>query len=201
MTLPRFYPILDSSRPMPIVEMARAMTDGGVQFLQIRHKGVWDEQMLVDAADVAQLCERLIINDRADIAKLLGVGLHVGQTDLPPADARRVLGKGIIGFSTHNREQLLHAIHQPIDYLAIGPIFATSSKLNPDPVVGLETIAALRKLTALPLVAIGGITRENAREVLAAGADSVAVIGDVYPENLTALTLRQRVEEWNQLLN
>ena len=144
----------------------------------------------------------LIVNDRADIARLLGAGLHVGQDDLAPRDARTVLGaEPILGFSTHNPRQLLLARDEPVDYLAVGPVFETSSKRNPDPVVGLECIRAAREGTRKPLVAIGGITLQNASLALQAGADSIAVIGGLLPAGATATTLRQRMEEWQQLLN
>ena len=128
-----------------------------------------------------------IVNDRADIAKLLDAGLHLGQDDLTPKDARRILsGENIIGFSTHNEQQLRAGDLEPVDYLAIGPIFATTSKQNPDPVVGLDRLRALRTLTKKPLVAIGGITLESAPQVFEAGADSVAIISG----------LRARAEDW-----
>jgi thiamine-phosphate pyrophosphorylase len=121
------------------------------------------------------------MNDRADlcVAAELG-GLHVGQDDLSPEAARRVIGPDRwLGISTHNPEQIAEADHTDADYLAIGPVFATSSKANPDPVVGLEGVRRARALTCKPLVAIGGITRSNARSVIDAGADSVAVISDL----------------------
>ncbi|MGB9611783.1 MAG: thiamine phosphate synthase, partial [Bryobacteraceae bacterium] len=137
------------------------------------------------------------IDDRADIAALLDAGVHVGQNDLPPALARRVLGEArILGFSTHNEEQLRAAAAEPADYLAIGPVFETLSKENPDPALGLERLAKLRALTERPLVAIGGITRDYARAVLNTGVDSIAVIGDLLPEEMTKATVRGRMEEW-----
>jgi thiamine-phosphate pyrophosphorylase len=135
---------------------------------------------------------------------LLGAGLHVGQDDLPPASARRLLGPApTLGFSTHNADQLRDAESSgvQIDYLALGPLFATSSKQNPDPVVGPARLSEWRPLTSRPLVAIGGITRANAREVLIAGADSVAVISDLVPDPCTAHALARRVEEWLDLVN
>ena len=130
------------------------------------------------------------MNDRADMAMLLDAALHLGQDDLAPADARRIMPPGsIIGFSTHNKQQLRAGDREPVDYLAIGPIFPTKSKENPDPVVGLDGLRALRPLTKMPLVAIGGITRETAPTVFEAGADSVAVISDLYPD-------RAHAEEW-----
>lgn len=132
-----------------------------------------------------ELGARLIINDRVDIALALRAdGVHLGQTDLEPEAARRVLGEGfIIGYSTHNLEQAVEAVRLPIDYLAVGPVFATTSKENPDPMVGLEGLSRIRlEIGDFPLVAIGGITRENARSVIEAGADSVAVIGALLSE-------------------
>ena len=138
-----------------------------------------------------------VVNDRADLAALMGAALHLGQDDLPPAAARRVTGpKTLIGFSTHNEGQLRAAQSEPVDYLALGPIFGTVSKHNPDPLVGLDKLRRLRPLTARPLVAIGGITRGNAHDVLSAGADSLAVIGDLFPEDTN---LRARAEEWLRL--
>lgn len=138
-----------------------------------------------------------VINDRADVAMLLDAAVHLGQDDLPPTAARRIMAQeSIIGFSTHNEAQLRAGDQEPVDYLAIGPIFATGSKQNPDPVVGLEELRRLRALTKKPLVAIGGITRATASSVLQAGADMVAVIGDLYPEPCTKSALRARTEEW-----
>jgi thiamine-phosphate pyrophosphorylase len=155
---------------------------------------------------VARLCGQvkvpLVVNDRADIAMLLHAGLHVGQDDLPPKDARRLIGsEALLGYSTHNGEQLAAAALEPVGYLAIGPIFATLSKMNPDPVVGVERLREWRSLTARPLVGIGGITRENVRSVLAAGADSVAVIGDLLPHDCTARSIRERFDEWQRRIS
>jgi thiamine-phosphate pyrophosphorylase len=185
MTLPAFYPIIDD------VAAAEALLEAGARILQFRHKGFFSRAVFQDASRIAELCRRagalFIMNDRADIAKLLDTGLHLGQDDLAPADARRILPPpGIIGFSTHNEQQMRAGDAEPVDYLAIGPIFPTRSKLNPDPVVGMDRLRSLRKLTQKPLVAIGGITRELAPQVFEAGADSVAVISDLFP----------RPEEW-----
>ncbi len=177
------------------------MIEGGARVLQIRHKGLWNPAIYQAAREVALLCRQAgvipIVNDRADMARLLGVGLHVGQDDLSPDDARALLGDGpVIGYSTHNAAQLRDAAAEPVDYLALGPIFGTSSKQNPDPVVGVEQLRRCRKLAEKPLVAIGGITRENARAVFDAGADAVAVIADLLPLNATAAGVRHRIEEW-----
>jgi thiamine-phosphate pyrophosphorylase len=122
-----------------------------------------------------------VVNDRADIARIVGAdGLHVGQDDLMGTDARKVVGPGVLlGVSTHHLAQLAAAAAQPVDYVAIGPVFPTRTKDNPDPVVGLEMVRRARAATSRPLVAIGGITRENARSVVEAGADGVAVISDL----------------------
>ena len=128
---------------------------------------------------------------------LLDAGLHVGQDDLAPRDARKLIGaEATLGYSSHNRAQLVAAGGEPVDYVAIGPIFATASKRNPDPVVGVGEIRRCRSLIEKPLVAIGGITVENARDVWDAGADSVAIIGALLPHPATARALRERMEEW-----
>ncbi len=140
--------------------------------------------MLSHARELRRALDRkvkLIMNDRADLCLAAGFdGVHVGQDDLSPEGARRVVGNGrIVGVSTHNLEQLKVADAGPADYIAFGPIFATSAKQNPDPVVGLEGLRAARAATRKPLVAIGGITRANVSSVIDAGADSVAVISDL----------------------
>jgi thiamine-phosphate pyrophosphorylase len=140
--------------------------------------------MLDDARELKRLVGdglKLIMNDRADLCLAAALdGLHVGQDDLSPDSARLILGPDRwLGVSTHNPEQLGEADKTSADYLAIGPVFATSSKANPDPIVGLEGVRRARELTCKPLVAIGGITRANARAVIEAGADSVAVISDL----------------------
>jgi thiamine-phosphate pyrophosphorylase len=207
LTLPRIYPILDTSlraaRQLSLETAARAMLDAGAAILQIRHKGPWTRAIFAQAQLITRLCEQaavpLIVNDRADLALLLNAGLHLGQDDLPPQDARRLIGEATcLGYSTHSAAQLTAAAQEPVDYLAIGPIFATQSKIDPDPVVGVESLRALRALTTKPLVAIGGITRDNARSVLEAGADSVAVIGDLLPPDCTAASLAERFRQWQR---
>jgi thiamine-phosphate pyrophosphorylase len=205
MTVPPFYPILDTEtaakRGVALADAAAQMLEGGVQILQFRHKGFWSRDVFETLERVAELCRSagvvFVVNDRADLAKLCCAGLHLGQDDLPPAAARRIVGTAtMIGFSTHNEAQLRAAAQEPADYLALGPIFGTASKANPDPTVGLEGLRKLRALTARPLVAIGGITRENAGAVLKAGADSVAVIGDLFPEDGN---IARRVKEWLEI--
>jgi thiamine-phosphate pyrophosphorylase len=202
MRLKLFYPILDTEmsarRGFDPVAAAASILEAGAGMLQFRHKGFFSRGVFQQARQIAALCQQadalFVINDRADIARLLGAALHLGQDDLSPTDAQRILGDGLpIGFSTHSETQLRAAANEPADYLALGPIFGTSSKLNPDPTVGLDELKRLRPSTTRPLVAIGGITRTNARGVLEAGADSVAVIGDLFPEDGN---IRARVEEW-----
>jgi thiamine-phosphate pyrophosphorylase len=194
MKLPAFYPILDADR-ISAVPAAEALLEAGARILQFRHKSFFSRRAFEEASQIAELCRSagalFVVNDRADIAMLLNAGLHLGQDDLAPSDARRILpAASIIGFSTHNEEQLRAGDLEPVDYLAIGPIFVTGSKQNPDPVVGLERLRALRPLTQKPLVAIGGITRELAPKVFEVGADSVAIIGDLLPD------VRERAAEW-----
>jgi thiamine-phosphate pyrophosphorylase len=209
MRLPRVYPILDTetllARGILLETAAAAWIDGGAGILQIRHKGHWSRDLFQSAREVARLCREsgvpLMVNDRADIALLLEAGLHIGQDDLPPRDARRLMGSdAVIGFSSHNPPQLCAAAGEHVDYIAIGPIFATASKQNPDPVVGTEEVRRCRGLLEKPLVAIGGITLDNALDVLRAGADSVAVIAGLLPESPAAQSLRQRMQQWLQLV-
>ena len=209
MRLPRVYPILDTesldARAILLETAAAAFLDGGAGILQIRHKRQWSRGFFASARTVARLCREagatLIVNDRADFALLLEAGLHVGQDDLPPRDARQLMGRdAMVGFSSHNVAQLCAAGGEPVDYVAFGPVFATASKLNPDPVTGIEEIRRCRSLIEKPLVAIGGITLENALDVLRAGADSVAVIAGLLPDRATAHSLRERMEQWQQLV-
>jgi len=171
-----------------LFEAAQDLASAGCTLLQYRNKSGHTRQMLKEARELrARLGTgfrskvKLVMNDRADLCIAAGFdGLHVGQDDLFPESARRIIGfDRWLGVSTHNPEQLAEADKTSADYLAIGPIFSTNSKVNPDPVVGLEGLRRARELTRNPLVAIGGITRANARSVIDAGADSVAVISDL----------------------
>ncbi len=187
-----FYPVLDASllprdnRIIFIKRLVGELLDSGVTHLQYRNKIGSDRKVLEDAAllraslPVGQCV--LILNDRPDLAMLSGFdGVHVGQEDLSPAAARAIVGEGrIVGVSTHNGSQLRIAAEAPVDYIAIGPIFPTFSKQTLDPVLGMEGIRLARTLTSRPLVAIGGITRENCKQVKDAGADSVAVISSLF---------------------
>ena len=184
---PFAYPIVDAGRlhgrdPAFVVDsLARA----GARLIQLRVKGLSDRRWLAMAGAALAAARAsgayLVVNDRADIARIAGAdGLHVGQEDLTGTDARTVVGPGVLlGVSTHNLDQLAAAATEAVDYLAIGPVFPTRTKDNPDPVVGLEMVRRARAATTRPLVAIGGITRANARSVVEAGADGVAVISDL----------------------
>jgi thiamine-phosphate pyrophosphorylase len=186
-SLPRLYPILDPACFSDAAEMFAAAEDlaaAGVTLLQYRDKSGNARRMLDNARELKQrlgATVKLIMDDRADLCLAAQYdGLHVGQDDLPAESARRIIGPARwLGVSTHNTEQLAEAGKTSADYLAIGPIFATSSKADTDPVVGLEGLRRARELTSKPLVAIGGITRANARSVIEAGANAVAVISDL----------------------
>jgi len=204
--LPKFYPILDTEvslrhRIEPL-RAARQILEGGARIIQFRHKGFLSRGTFDWLERIAELARAagamLVINDRADLAKLFGAALHLGQDDLLPSIARRVTGPdATVGYSTHNEAQLREACAEPADYLALGPIFGTITKENPDPTVGVDELRRLRPISNRPLVAIGGITRANALQVLDAGADSVAVIGDLFPDDGD---IRARTKEYLRLL-
>jgi thiamine-phosphate pyrophosphorylase len=201
---PRFYPIIDTvvlaKTAFSPLQVARESAAAGVEILQYRHKDSWTQSNYDEAEAIAGICREagilFIINDRADYAKLLSAGLHIGQDDLPPVAARKVVPDAVLGFSTHNGLQLRRATEEPADYLSLGPIFATQSKQRPDPVIGVDGLKALRILTKKPIVAIGGISLDNAASVLAAGADSVAVISGILPDCTSLPDLRDRLQQW-----
>jgi len=186
-TLPRLYAILDASSfpdTKGLCLAARELVAGGVTLLQYRNKSGNARQMLKQARELKRCLPasvKLIMNDRADLCLAAGFdGVHVGQDDLSPEGARAVIGDRLwVGVSTHNTKQLAEADKTSADYLAIGPVFETRSKATPDPVIGLDGVRQAKALTRKPLVAIGGVTRENCRSVIEAGADAVAVISDL----------------------
>jgi thiamine-phosphate pyrophosphorylase len=183
--LPKLYPITDRRlSALSHAEQVACLCEGGARLVQLREKHLSPREFYREAEDALRVARgrgvKFIINDRADIALAVGAdGVHLGQDDMPPEAARALLGAGaIIGFSTHGVEQAVAASRLPVDYIAVGPVFATSSKENPDPLVGLEGVRRVREAVGrVPLVSVGGITPQNARSVLDAGADSVAVIG------------------------
>lgn len=190
MGLPKLYPILDAgllaARGMELGWAAEQIRAAGVKLLQYRDKAGAPQDVLRNAAAIREAFAgaecRLILNDRADLAILAQWGgVHVGQGDLLPEDARRVVGpERWVGISTHNEEQVRLADTSCADYIAIGPVFATGTKLDAEPVIGLDGVRRARVLTSRPIVAIGGITRENARSVIDAGADSIALISGLF---------------------
>ena len=183
--LPKIYPITDARlSEISHFEQVERLIDGGAKFIQLREKYAAPHEFYESAREALQIVRRcgnakIIINDRIDIALALHAdGVHLGQDDLPPAEARRILGeKAIIGFSTHNIEQAIEAVRLPIDYVAAGPVFATTTKENPDEIIGLDGLKRVRAAIGdFPLVAIGGINSTNMRAVFDAGADSAAII-------------------------
>lgn len=187
MFLPKIYPITDTRiSKISHAEQVEKLIEGGATFIQLREKYAAPKDFYAAAKTALEIARqyavKIIINDRVDIALALKAdGIHLGQDDLPPEQARKILGeRAIIGYSTHDLEQAFEASKMPIDYLAIGPVFATNTKENPDAVVGIEGVKKVRQnIGDFPLVAIGGITLENFAEVLEAGADSVAVISSL----------------------
>jgi thiamine-phosphate pyrophosphorylase len=200
LTLPKLYPITDRRLTgLSHAEQVARLCEGGATLVQLREKHLSPREFYREAEGALRVARergaRLIINDRADIALALGAdGVHLGQDDLRPEAARRLLGENaVIGFSTHSVEQAAEAARLPVDYIAIGPVFATSSKEKPDPVVGLEGVRRAREVTGrISLVTIGGITRENARAVLEAGADCVATISALLSSDPAEITRRTR---------
>ena len=198
---PALYAILDATPGLPpesTLSFAEKLAAAGVELIQLRGKNLsarrFHELSAALISRFAQHPVRVIINDRPDIAAIADAhGVHVGQEDLPIADARKICPPPRwVGVSTHNLEQLHAADLTSADYIAVGPIFPTVTKENPDPVVGLDFLRAARKITGKPLVAIGGITVQSASEVFKAGADSVAVISDL----ATAPDPAQRAREY-----
>jgi thiamine-phosphate pyrophosphorylase len=192
--LPVLYPILDAdlvfrsqrheNRWDLLRGLLRELADAGVEMLQYRNKREEDVVVIQDALAMREAAPslRLILNDRAELVLPAGWnGVHVGQDDMPPAAARALVGRRtIVGLSTHNDEQVMAADAQPVDYIAVGPVFATATKSDTSPVIGVEGVMRARSLTTKPLVAIGGISHENAPSVYDAGADSIAVISAIF---------------------
>jgi thiamine-phosphate pyrophosphorylase len=186
--LPLIYPITDTElSPLSIPDQVEEMAAAGARLIQIRAKSAASGKFLSDTIDALAVARRfgakLVVNDRVDIAIAAGAdGAHLGQDDLAPKHARELLGRdAIIGYSTHNLAQAVEAMSDPIDYIAIGPVFQTTTKADHDLVIGLDVVRSVRQAIGnFPLVAIGGITLEKTRSVLDAGADSVAIIGAIH---------------------
>jgi thiamine-phosphate pyrophosphorylase len=200
--MPRLYVILDAGLLTGSIEdTTQKLIEAGVLALQYRNKKGCARDVLREASKLAATARpkgvAFFVNDRADIAYLAGAnGVHVGQEDLEVEQARVVIGaESWIGVSTHNEAQFRAAIETSADYIAVGPVFRTTTKENPDPVVGTEFIRRVRGLTKKPIVAIGGITLERSGEVLEAGADSVALIGDILLSEDPAERARQFIRQ------
>jgi thiamine-phosphate pyrophosphorylase len=198
LVLPRLYVILDAGMlTEPASELTKKLTGAGVKLLQYRAKDAGARELWAESRAVAEVARRanctFIVNDRPDVAYLAGAdGVHVGQDDLDVEQARKVIGADRwVGVSTHSLEQFQSAADTSADYIAVGPIFQTSSKANPDPVVGTDLLRRVRGLSEKPIVAIGGITLARAAEVLEAGADSVAVISDILKSKDPAAMARE----------
>lgn len=197
---PQLYPLTDVALSgLSHAQQVERLCEGGAALIQLREKKLSTLEFYRQAEAALSVARgrgaRIIINDRVEVALALGAdGVHLGQDDLPPEAARRLLGaNSIIGFSTHNAEQARQAVKLPIDYLAIGPIFSTDTKPETAPTVGLKGLRAVRLLTGtIPLVAIGGITEANAHEVIAAGADAVALISTLLSDP-SQITQRTRI--------
>ena len=203
LVLPRLYVILDAALlKIPAKECAKSLVDAGVRLIQYRNKSSSGRELFEASRELAKYLNpigvQFVVNDRADVAVLAGAGgVHVGQDDLGVEQARRVVGEGKwVGISTHNAGQFRSALETSADYIAVGPIFATGSKENPDPVVGVGFVRETRAMTDRPIVAIGGITLERAAEVIEAGADSMAIISDI----LGAENVGQRARQYVDLL-
>ena len=186
-SLPKIYPITDTLiSGLSHAKQVEVLAAGGASLIQLREKRASPRVFYQAALEAMSMARRLgvqiIINDRVDIAIAVKAdGVHLGQDDLPPDRARILLGASrIIGFSTHSLEQALAADLAPVDYVAIGPVLQTATKERPDPIVGLETVREIRRRISKPLVAIGGITLDRARTIVDAGADSIAVIADLF---------------------
>jgi thiamine-phosphate pyrophosphorylase len=201
-SLPKLYAIVDSGFYPELNELVSFCEDlraAGCELMQYRNKYGTSRQALDQARELRQrlgASVKLIMNDRADLCLVAHFdGVHIGQDDLQPESARRLIGPNRwLGVSTHDPEQVAEADQTSANYVAIGPVFETASKRNPDPIIGLDGVRRARRLTCKPLVAIGGITRPNCREVIEAGADSVAVISDLISEP------RKSAEEFLRIL-
>src|ERR1700719_4588959 len=201
LVLPRLYVILDAALlKIPARECAKSLVDAGVRLIQYRNKRASGCELFETSRELAEYLNPIgvhfIVNDRADVTTLAGAsGVHVGQDDLGVEQAREVIGDDKwVGVSTHNAGQFRSALETSADYIAVGPVFSTGSKENPDPVVGVGFVRETRGMTDRPIVAIGGITLERAAEVIEAGADSVAIISDILGAENVVKRARQYVD-------
>ena len=201
LVLPRLYVILDAALlTVPETECAQELAAAGVRLLQYRNKRASARELFESSRKLISALSSqgasLVVNDRPDVAALAGAnGVHVGQEDLGVEEARSVVGPDkLVGVSTHNVEQFQRAAASSADYIGVGPIFATGTKANPDPVVGVQFIRKVRPLTDKPIVAIGGVTLQRTPEIIESGADSVAVISDILGAREPGMRARQYID-------
>lgn len=206
-TLPRIYPITDERiSGLTHAQQVEQLIDGGTTFIQLREKYRSPRTFYDEALKAVDVAKRfgvpIIINDRVDIAHALGTGVHLGQGDLPPAEARRILGpEAIIGYSTHTADQASQAADLPVNYIAVGPVFSTQTKADIEPVIGIAGLKTIRSsIGDRQIVAIGGINESNLSLVLEAGADSVAVISSVLqPPGQISVRMRRLITIANNI--
>jgi thiamine-phosphate pyrophosphorylase len=185
-------------------ELVEALIAGGAWVVQLRMKGASTDEVTATAREVLPRCRSagvsLIINDDAEACRSSGAdGLHIGQDDLSPTEARRIIGPSrILGLSTHSRAQFEMALGEPVDHIAVGPVFGTASKENPDPAVGLDLVRWAKSRIDRPLVAIGGVDQSNIHSVIDAGADIVAVIAAVMKTDDVTRAVRDLRTAWER---
>jgi thiamine-phosphate pyrophosphorylase len=189
---PFLYPILDDTRSVDLEKDAQAIIKAGVKILQLRCKKMSNADFYTLVTKLIPLCKQhevlLIVNDRVDVCLITDVsGVHLGQDDFQVTETRRLLPDAIIGLSTHNIDQVQQADQLPVDYISIGPIFPTTSKANPDPVVGIELLRKVKAVTSKPIVCVGGIAAMEIPELLRAGADGIALISEIYKTDISNL--------------
>jgi thiamine-phosphate pyrophosphorylase len=194
------YPITSPTDRNTHLDWVQIFLSQGIRLFQVRDKQASDRDLFLQLLEIQKLCDQfgatVIINDRVDLALAVGAkGIHLGQSDLPAPEARRLLGpKALIGVSTHNRDQFLAATREPVDYIAVGPIYPTQTKLGCSAPVGTEFVSWATRHSDCPIVAIGGITLANVRDIWRAGARSVAVVSDITKHPDPALRIRKYME-------
>lgn len=193
--------VIATQPTLPYGEVAEICVRRGIKYLQLREKNLSDKELLRAAAEILEVTKgtatKMVVNDRADIAKIAGADLlHLGQDDLSVEDARRIVGDMPIGLSTHSIEQAREALKYSPEYIGFGPIYKTTTKQNPDPTVGTQLLEEVLKFADVPVVAIGGIFMENIHEVLRAGASNLSMVRHLMCDDMEA-----RIEEVQKVIN
>ncbi len=191
-----------AKKSLPLI--AKECIKGGARVIQFRSKELSDRELFLRTKEAQKFSNNntiFIMNDRVDIAYLLDIdGIHLGQDDLPVAEARKLLGnEAIIGLSTHNEKQLLNALKEEVDYIAIGPIYSTRTKITNNIPLGLNFLKAVRKLTDKTLVAIGGINIDRAKEIWSVGIDAVAVVSDIMTSANIPAIINEYIEAYKKI--